>query len=289
MRAFFGGIARSIGLGLACWGICFASVAEGAQIAWVSQNADSAGLDQGFVAMLEGAGHTVTRYVVNGAANPPTAIVGAMNAADLTIVGRAVASGDFDGATNPVTWNTGVTKPMMYMSAYVVRRNRLGLSTADLVPDIQNTPLQAANPSHPVFQGVALGANDVTTGDYNEFNSAISRGTTMMGNPRSGTVIARHPTLADTVAIAEWATGSTVQDDANVNYILAGPRFFFAGGTRELDQAAITTAGQEDLTPLGQTLFVNTVNYAVAAGVPEPSTFAVLGLGLSTMMIRRRR
>jgi hypothetical protein len=271
-------------------GICFANVVEGAQIAWVSQNADSAGLDQGFVAMLEGAGHTVTRHVVNGTANPPTAIVGAMNAADLTIVGRAVASGDFDGTTHPVTWNTGVTKPVMFMSAYVVRRNRLGLSTGDGVPDIQNTPLQAVNPSHPVFQGVALGANDVTTADYNEFNSAISRGTTMMGNlPRGGTVIARHPTLVDTVAIAEWARGTTVQDEANVNYILTGPRFFFAGGTRELDGGSIPSAGVDDLAPLGETLFLNTVNYAVASGVPEPSTFAVLGLGLSTLMIRRRR
>ena len=270
-----------------------AEVASAAAISWISVNADDTGLDQGFVDLLRGAGHTVSRIQLNGTAAPltPEKIL-AMNASDLVITSRAVGSGDFD--TNPTAvpplanagpWNTAITKPVMHMSAYLVRRVRLGMSSGDGVPDSQPAVLVATNPAHPVFNGIAFAGDGVTMA--NQYNTLIDRGTTQMGNlPRGGTVIATNASIANSVAIAEWAAGTIVQDENNIDYILAGPRYFFAGGSRELNGANVNTAGKMDLTTDGQQLFLNTVNYAL---IPEPGTFALLVVGCSAVVLRRRR
>jgi hypothetical protein len=275
-----------MGLTLGLWAALSAGVASAASIAWVSVNADDTGQDQGFVDLLRGAGHTVTRVQRNGTGSTLTPEkIATLNASDLVIVGRAVNSGDFDTAANATFWNTELTKPVMYNSAYLVRRNRLGMSTGDGVPDSQATPLVATNASHPIFNGITFAGDGVTMA--NPYNTFIDRGTTAMGNlPRNGTVLATNPAVAGGVAIAEWAAGTTVQDEGNIDYVLAGPRYFFAGGSRELDQTAITTAGKMDLTADGQQLFLNTVNYAL---IPEPSTAVLLGFGLAVMLRRSRR
>src|SRR5688572_110097 len=80
--------------------LVFAAHAGAANIYWVSDqlNAQTATVgagpyaDDGIVALLTGAGHTVTRF------NPPDAgaiaagDIAAMNAADLVIIGRTIAS-----------------------------------------------------------------------------------------------------------------------------------------------------------------------------------------------------
>ena len=114
---------------------------------------------------------------------------------------------------NAPVWNSQVIKPVMYMSGYLVRRNRLGLSSGDLVPDSQATPLVATNASHPIFNGITFGGDGVTMA--NPYNTFIDRGTTEMGNlpAGGGTVLATNPAVASGVAIARWASGSTVQDE----------------------------------------------------------------------------
>ena len=244
------------------------SPAQAAMIVWASAISDPAGADAGFVSLLEGAGHTVSRFTVAGALTPEN--VATLNAADLVIVGRAVNSGDFDNANGRI-WNEQISTKLLAMSAYTTRKNRMAWSTGDLVPDSGATPLVAVDPTHPIFAGVTFQGDGVTMA--NNYNTMIARGTTTIGSPlvAGGTVLARNPAVTGGIAIAEWAPGTVVLDDqaGALPQTLAGPRFFFAGGNREADGSAVTTAGIMDLTPDGQVLFLNTVGYALT--VPEPS------------------
>jgi hypothetical protein len=260
--------------------------AQAAEIVWASAITDPAGPDAGFVSLLEGAGHTVTRVPIAGALTAEQ--IGTLNAADLVIVGRANNSGDYDNA-NGVIWNEQITTPLINMSAYTTRKNRMGWSTGDAVPDSGPTPLVATNASHPIFSGITFAGDGVTMAD--DYNVMIDRGTTTMGSPvvTGANVIATNPLVTGGIAIAEWPAGTVVIDDRTgvPPQILAGYRMFFAGGSREADGSAVTTAGQLDLTAAGQQLFLNAVGYALT--VPEPSSITLVGLGCAFLLRRSVR
>jgi hypothetical protein len=273
---------KSVSRFLAVFGVTllFAGGSHAAQITWYSATA-SGGSDEPFISLLQGAGHTVTRFpAVAGDLND--AQIAQLNTADLIIVGRATGSGDFDDLADETNWNQRVTKKLMIMSAYLVRNNRLGWQTTDGVPDSGPTPLVASDPAHPVFSGVTFGGDGRTMA--NNYNIQIDRGTTQIAGTLDpgGVVIATDPAVANGIAIAEFPAGMTVTAD-NGSYVLPSTRYFFAGGSREADGGALTTAGQMDLTADGQRMFLNFVNYAV---VPEPSAFALLALGVPLLLRR---
>jgi len=265
-----------------------ATHAQAADIIWASEITDTDPMlnDAPFITLLQGAGHTVTRFNVPPTPGLTAADLALLNAADLIIAGRAVASGDFQDGRAQI-WNTQVTAKMIAMSAYTTRRSRMGWQTAESVPDSGPTPLIAANPSHPVFAGISFQPDGVTMA--NNYNVMIDRGTTVIGNPLvEGTVIATTvPTMAipTGIAIAEWPAGAMVTTNQG-NFTLAGFRFFFAGGSREAS-GAVTNAGKMDLTADGQRLFLNTVNYAIA--IPEPSTWVLAALGIWLLLVCRKR
>jgi hypothetical protein len=112
------------------------------------------------------------------------------------------------------------------------------------------------------------------TEDYNiVIDRGISTPTTLPVS--GGTVIATSPMIADSVAIAEWPTGVTVTDETGLTAVLAGPRYFFAGGSREAGGAGmgVDTAGKLDLTAAGEQLFLNLVDYIVGAEPTLPGDF----------------
>jgi PEP-CTERM motif len=266
--------------------VCFLGLStnqsHAANITWASAVTDPAGADAAFVTLLQNAGHSVTRFNVAAALTP--ADVTLLNSADLIIASRAVASGNFDNAAGEI-WNEQITKPVIAMSAYITRNNRMGWATGSGVPDSGPTPLVAANPAHPIFAGITFAGNGVTMA--NNYNVMIDRGTTQMGeSPLNGTIIATNPLFPNSVAIAEWAAGATVMDEVVGAQTLAGPRYFFAGGSREPNGGAVTAAGVMDLTADGQQLFLNTVNYAL---IPEPATWLLALLGLSLLAYFKRR
>jgi hypothetical protein len=245
--------------------------ARAADILWASlvSDTDPAMPDQGFIDLLTGVGHNVTRFEIEATQAPlDAAEVATLNMADLVILGRGNASGNFqDLDADP--WNQEVTAPVLVMSAYLIRTNRMGWMMGDAVPDSGPSPLVAADPDHPIFDGITFGADGVTMTE--EFNIMIDRGTTIMGNApvAGGIAIATHPTIAGGVAIAEWPTGTTVTPLNATAAPLAGPRNFFAGGSREADGGSVQdTAGQYDLTAAGQMLFLNTINYILDVEPP---------------------
>lgn len=258
-----------------------APVANAADILWNSEIADEMGADAGFVDLLRGAGHTVTR--INTPALLTDADVATLNAADLVILGRAGNSSEYQNE-NGAAWNARVTAPVISMSAYFNRDNRMRWTVDSNLVDSGPAKLKAADPSHPIWNGIALDGEGNMIDDYNVLiDRGTSTNTSLLVN---GNLIGTNPTVMSGanlgVAIADWPAGTEVGG----GQVLAGYRMIFNGGSREADGAGIATAGKLDLTPAGQQLFLNAVNYAL---VPEPSS-AVLGLfGLLFLMTRRRR
>ena len=84
--------------------------------------------DKGYTDLLKANGYNVVRYLQTG--TPDLAVI---NASDLVIVSRSVASGSFQNAVAD-TWN-GVTAPMMMLNSYIARKSRLGFNTGSTIPD----------------------------------------------------------------------------------------------------------------------------------------------------------
>jgi len=230
--------------------------------------------DGAFTDLLEAEGHNVVRFDSTARAALTASEIDMFNAADLVIGSRAMHSGSFEVADEVTVWNTQITSPLMLMSPYAIRTNRAGWQQGNDVPDSAPTPLIAEDPSHAVFSGVSLGPDGTMINDY---NIMIEAGTSTMGHPpvAGGIVIATNPAVADGngVAIAEWPVGTTVMSDAAGEQQLAGPRYFFAGGNREMGTNFQTNAGQMDLTADGQLLFLNMINYILGSEPPVPGDF----------------
>lgn len=297
---------RKLAFPLAC-ALTVAS-AQAANIVWVSfhsgdttpsANAVTAGFtsapDIGFTDALRAAGHTVTR--IQTGPTPPGPNLSTLNAADLVIISRSVPSGDYQDAPEQALWNTQVTAPMMLLGGYILRASRLGYVTASNLGDandtVGNVTLQAVQPTHPIFNGITLGAgNTMSYAIPATYTNNIQRGISSNPDPVAGggTLIARvdpagQTTAANGLLISEYAAGSTLADAAPSDP-LGGHRMVFLAGTREAAGLTSEGAGIYNLTPEGQQLFLNAVSYMA---VPEPSTYALLGLGGMALLFRRRK
>ncbi len=295
-----------------CFSVALAagSMADAANIAWVSfhaadneptTNAANAGFtmapDVGFTDLLSANGHSVTRVVSSG-----TPDAGVLNSFDLIIVSRSSASTHFQNAA-ATAWNTTITAPMIVMSGYAIRQNRLGLMVGNDIPDVSEadpadgTFLAAVDSSNPLFAGVALDGSDVMNNPYvtqQTHNSVIQRGPSVVtgglqGGGQSWATVSDAPNdLAEgATVIGFWSAGSSVthaQNGGTVN-VLAGDRGIFLAGTRE-NTITSEAAGIYDLTADGAVLFLNMVDIMA---IPEPSA-ALLGvLGALALGVRRRR
>jgi hypothetical protein len=265
-----------------CW-LAIAAPAWAVNIAWLGMHGTdapvaqsmaqgyTAATDQGYVDLLRGAGHTVTRYLTQ---SPTAAFIDTIDNADLIIVSRQVASADYQDDPERVLWH-GVTKPMILMSGYILRNNRLQFMAGDNIPDASvagPVTLTATTPSHPIFQGVTLdGSNNMTFATYpisTPMNVAMRGISVVTGATQgNGTVLATlggADANAGAMLIGHWPAGSAQGATA-----LAAPRMAFLSGTREpAAPADIPLAGQKDLTPGGDKLFLNAVCFMVGGCGP---------------------
>ena len=274
--------------------------------------------DQGFITLLQGAGHTVERF------NPQGSGLSAddaaeMNTYDLIIVGAATNSGPFNINGRHYStrgWNKLITKPMIITKSTLIRRDRAGWLTnnfeydcgANMVPALPlvataTGKLTFAVPAHPIFTGIANTAGQMTNfsniivpdpvnnrgSSMQFFNLSVDgaeQGITNDMEP-GGTLLASinfspmdpgvniplgqapaiNPSyVANGYAIAEWASFTTVASTQRPGELLAGYRMQFACGTRDANgtntSAPNPLVGALDLSPDGQTMFLNAVAYA---------------------------
>ena len=246
------------------------------KIAWISFHADAntpdadalaAGFtrapDAGYTDLLASAGHQVTRFLTSG--TPDTAL---LNTFDVVIVSRSVPSGDYQDPPETLAWN-GITAPMIMINGYILRNSRLGFVTGGNIPDTAGpVKLLAQRPTHPIFDGVALGADNTMVNDYAQpvtFNGTVQRGISANTDPLAGggTLLATIAAAGDPanggLAIAEWYAGAQMATAAGDN--LGGHRLVMLTGSREASGLTSHGAGIYDLTADGGKLFLNAVNY----------------------------
>lgn len=270
--------------------LLLAAPASGVNIVWVTPHATgpsgpavTAGFteapDIGYTNLLTAAGHSVTRLLAPAAANNaavPPADLATMNAADLVILSRSIVSGVFDNVNEINSWNTQVTKPMILISGYATRNNRLGLTTGATIPDITGpTRLVVSNPAHPIFAGVPLNGSNETGTILDRVTAPIAgnplqRGTSINTNPivTGGTLLASITSDAPTglpggMVIAEFPAGTASSFAGGGTF--ASKRLTFITGSREPDGGNSDIAGILDLSADGQTMFKNAVCYMVGS------------------------
>lgn len=275
-----------------------------ANIAWVSfhsaqdgsPSAAAAGTnfvqapDIGYTSLLTANGHTVTRFLTK---NDPTAADATyLNGFDLIIIGRSVDSANYQQAGELTFWHSSITKPVINMSGYTLRNVRLGFTTGGTIPDTTNAvALEAVAPAHPIFSGIALDGANIMVNSFagiaaHPSNGIPQRGISVNTDPLvGGTILGRIAAAGfpgNGTVIAEWQTGASLG-----SYVLGGPRLVFLSGSREHNGMTSQGSGIFDLTADGSQMFLNAVTYM--AVVPEPSTYALLGIGALALLMRWRK
>jgi hypothetical protein len=274
--------------------------------------------DEGFLTLLTGAGHTVTRYNPPDNTVVPAGDVTTLNTYDLVILGRSLGSGHFDSAGEVAVWNEQVLKPMMITNTYLSRSNRLGLFSttgAPVQPDQVLNPLTFTNTGDAaqayLLGSAALVPSTSTTADSitqaitfpndsvvdirgisNLTGSTINAGGTVIATSLVGS--ATSPFIATWpagITLATTGTGAVASGD-----ILGGFRMQFLAGNRESATApntGVRNAGYENFTAEGEAMFLRAValagNNGIVPPIPEPSVSLLAGLFAALGLIRRRR
>ncbi|HXG48252.1 MAG TPA: hypothetical protein VNO52_11560 [Methylomirabilota bacterium] len=241
--------------------------------------------DHGMVVLLQNAGHNVIVYDNPEAAGTlltPDEIT-ALNTNDLIILGRNLASGQFQTGQGD-QWNQFITKPLIGMSPYHVRPDggRMNWFTGGTLPDNADPfMVTAVDPTDPavdfILRGIPMLGNTATVPS----DVTIDRNTShILQDPIPGgrklltsTFIDEgNATLTRTVNVmTDFPAGTPVPGK---NYNLGGYRMYLSGGSREGSSAPNTVslyAGRENLTPAGEAIFLRAVQLALNAGVPPPT------------------
>ncbi|MCF7973808.1 MAG: discoidin domain-containing protein [Phycisphaerae bacterium] len=249
-------------------------------IAWVSFHNDdtqpSAGAsgagfteapDKPYTDLLEANGYEVMRYITTNAPDPAV-----LNAVDLVIVSRSVASGGYQDA-GATAWNS-ITTPMIIAGGYTTRSSRMGFTTGGTMVDTSgDITLTVNSPTHPIFAGIEL-INGTMANPfagvvvYPTDGTTAARGISINNDPLNadGTLLASISSAgngpAGGMVIGEWQAGATLIHTGGAGTdILAGHRLVFLTGAREADGISSETAGLYDLYEDGAALFLNAVEY----------------------------
>lgn len=258
--------------------------AAGANIAWVSfHSADNtpsgaaagAGFTQApdveYTRLLRSAGHTVTRFVTTAAPNATL-----LNSFDLVIISRSVPSSHYQTADSTALWH-GLTKPTVLMGGYILRANRLGYVTGDVIPDtVGAIRLMVNEPAHPIFTGVTLDAANLMINPYADrvtHNGVLQQGISV----NSDAVVAGATVLATVGTDTDQTFGGTIIAEYPAQTVMgnatgdttAAKRLVLLSGSRE---QGITSegAGIFDLQTDGARVFLNAINYMAGLPVTEP-------------------
>ncbi len=225
--------------------------------------------DVGYTDLLTAAGHTVTRVV---STDIPNAAV--LNAADLVIISRSVASSNYELDAETAAWN-GITAPTILLNGYVLRDIRLGYTTGGTIPDTTGgISLKAQVPGHPIFAGVSLDASGRMANAYANpvtVGATLQRGISVNTSPvtKGGVILATVATATDAalggMIIGEWVAGDSMATSPSDT--LGGHRLVLLTGSREANGASSEIAGVKDLTSDGERIFLNAVDYMTSGRI----------------------
>jgi len=203
-----------------------------------------------------------------------------LEATDLIIVSRNASSGAYDDVTDfgdeRVLWNS-ITTPMISMSAHLARigYNKWGWVDTKNNPYTAEPFLTVLDPTHALFDGVVLDANDqvdIYTDEYNVEGINIEGATNgiILATRAAGPDNVEGMDQAESIMIATWETGQQFASppyESSGGYpidpIAGGPRMFFAAGSGSKADRIDTCLGDGtyNLTENGEKVFLNAVEY----------------------------
>jgi len=185
-----------------------------------------------------------------------------LNAADLIIASRGMATGDYDGAET-AKWN-GLTKPILCTNAWMIRNNRWKwMNSGDARKDADSPTMMVLDPNHPIFAGVELDPD----GLVEVLDPNVASGHTSFLNnfldPGNGTLLAQSLGVYNTAWIVEWQAG--VEYYAGAVEVAGGKRMLFMAGTQDdpytVANGNTAPVGVFNLNEAGQQLLRNVIAY----------------------------
>lgn len=237
--------------------LVFLAVPASADIIWVTENTDASNPpspdDVGWTDLLTANGYTVQRR-----ADMKTLDAGKiadLEAADLVIVSRDTNSGAYDDGTEVTDWNS-ISTPLIQLNQYLSRRTRWKWFDGTNTGGSSSPTLEAVDPTHPIFNGVALDPSDQVA--FSTSNTPVGN-TTGVGN---GTLLAIDPGN-NRPRIVLWDAGTEFYSGAG--QVAGGQRMFFSGGVN-----GNNPKGALNLTPAGEQIFLNAVDFLTGAPPPPP-------------------
>ncbi|WP_051155457.1 PKD domain-containing protein [Winogradskyella psychrotolerans] len=208
---------------------------------------DNISADQGFISVLEDAGHSV--QAIEGQYNNLTSTgANQLNNFDLVIISRNTNSVSIGGDNSALAtiWAT-VETPVLNMNAFTARSSRLQLFNSTEVDESGGNSLDANIPEHPIFSGITLTGNNTGT-----ILTGSGLHTVIVSDVGNGTLIASD---GSKVAIVEWEANVEFYDGA---IPALGKRMFMSSPTGYM------------LNEVGDAILLNAVQYLVAGAIPEP-------------------
>ena len=244
-------------------------LAEAADITWIHQcnNIDTEVCnpnDQGFVDVLESAGHVVTRdnglYQDGNGGEGPGPHVDTLNAQDLLIFSLETSSGRYDGGSGDpdlTIWND-ITTPTIFMSPWMARGNRhkwLNTETVNQASVPNTATMTATDPNHPLFSNGVLDGNNQWR-HMDQYEGDVNGGLTSVGN---GTLLATIDGVAADADkyIVYWDAGTEFYSGSG--FTPAGPRLLLNGGGSSNGTAP--AEGAYNLSADGEQILLNAVNW----------------------------
>ena len=202
-----------------------------------------------------------------------------LNAADLIIASRGMATGDFDGAET-AKWNA-LTTPILCTNAWMIRNNRWKwMNSGDARKDGDSPLMMVTDANHPIFVGVTIDQDGLA--DVLDPNAGSGHTSFLFDylDPGNGTMLAMSLGLYTTAWIVEWQPG--VEYYAGAAEIAAGKRMLFMAGTQDdpytVPDGNIMPVGVFNLNANGQQLLRNTLAYLMSIPV-ENFSFELPGTG----------
>jgi hypothetical protein len=244
-------------------GLCLTPAVGAANIIWVCENIDITGDgtpdDFAWIPWLQSLGYDVDVRRDNWT-TLDAAKIAELNAADLIIISRCTSSGNYNNDATEIAHWSGITAPIINLSAYFVRNSRWYWVNSATVNNLVGPPMEVVVPSHPIFTGIDLNAaNQVSVVDGTTGNGQTSFiGTLDVGN---GTLLAKTGANA---WIVEWDAGKPFY--AGSTETPAAKRLLFSAGTQE---ASPTPIGAFNLTEQGKKMLSNAILYMLGKPVVE--------------------
>jgi hypothetical protein len=255
-------------------GLCIMSPAKGLNIIWVctaiDNSADGVQDDAAWIPWLQSLGHTVDVQIGNWATLDDTKIA-TLNAADVIIISRAMASDSTAGSAAEIAQWNAIKKPIISLNAYNTRSSRNLWVNSTTINNLVAPMMAVQVPGHPIFAGITLDAsNQVAVVDGTTGTGQTSFiGTLGVGN---GKLLAQTATGTN-AWIVEWQAGAPFYSGSGDD--LAGKRLLFCAGTQE---SGATPTGAFNLTDVGKKMLNNAIYYmagkTLSSGIamgPQPA------------------